>query len=1061
MLAATATAPNVSCASPPFFASGAWCVRAMVLCFVLGILAAPRVHALEVVAGPALSAESELRWNSYRRFSSREGLPQNSVYALAQDRGGFVYAGTEDGVARYDGRNWRALPLPAAASHAFVSRVLASADGSVWIGTDRAGLLRYADGTMTLQPLPAGATETDIEALEPATGNTIYVGTSRGLYRCDTQACHEIVAGRGLEIATMLVGIGPAGPCLWLGTNEDGLYRLDGIDRDDDKVVRAAWHLSREDGLPNSSVRSLAQWQGKDGHDLWIGTGRGLVRLVGKRLTSYASMPGITIGGVSTLLPGKIRGGGEVLNVGLYAGGLAEIHADGSWIRTTRANGLPEDEVLSLLETDKDLDVPVLWVGTQTSGIARRDGGAWSAFDERNGLPHRVVRGVGEITFPDGLRTHWIGTTSGAVRWRDQHWESWLPEKFSKRVIYSMVRAGEDIWIASNRGLIRMGSHDSQEYTLDNSVLPGMVVNDVSFDADGPDAGSVWVGTHHGLARVRYGALEKIEITPLGKESFVRVFAHTALADGGSRLWVAGEEGIAYRHDGSWSGLPNDCLAHVSVMDLREQGSPDANHALWVAHRDGLTRIDLDHDMRCETPNANVLPQEIVYQMQLDGAGRVYLFGYQGVIRMTPDAAAPQDLQRMHIERFTLEDGLPAMEFNRGSSLRDDQGRIWANSIEGAVLYDPAAELAPPTPRQLRLLSAQIEGRDQPLRDGAVLDANANNVVFEFALLSYQRDHLTRYRTELDGLDETRGEWTAAGIRSYSRLPAGDFTFRVYARDGFGVEAGPITLKFSVRLPWWRTPWAVIMYALALIAFGMLVDRWRTRALKRRARALEAEVATRTRALADANAKLQRASLTDPLTGLWNRRYFDMELPRESERALQRALAGEKHADLALVLLDLDHFKSINDRYGHPVGDAVLIELAVRLQALMRSSDLALRWGGEEFLIVFRDAHFDAAAMLIKRLLAAVSEQPFIGPYHRIDVTCSIGWTMFPFRHDQAHALSMQQVLALADEALYRAKDDGRNCAYAALPDGVITLWQRSGGGAPIKSPVSPTLPTP
>lgn len=199
-------------------------------------------------------------------FFSREGLPQNSVYALVQDRSGFVYAGTEDGVARCDGGNWRVLPLPASASHAFVSRVLASADGRVWIGTDCAGLLRYANGAMTLQPLPAGATETAIEALAPAAGNTSYVGTSRGLYRCDPQAWHEIVAGRGLEITTMRVGMGPAGPCLWPGVNDDGLYRLDGMARDDDPVVRAAWLLSREDGLPNSSVRSLAQWQGKDGH---------------------------------------------------------------------------------------------------------------------------------------------------------------------------------------------------------------------------------------------------------------------------------------------------------------------------------------------------------------------------------------------------------------------------------------------------------------------------------------------------------------------------------------------------------------------------------------------------------------------------------------------------------------------------------------------------------------------------------------------------------------------------------------------------------------------------
>ena len=995
-------------------------------------LAACAAQAYEIERGPSFSAETELRWEAYRRFTSHDGLPQNTVYALAQDRAGFIYAGTEEGVSRYDGHRWQRVPFPApvAALRPFATQLEATPDGAIWIGTDNAGLLRLADGVMQARALGGDSAAADIEAML-VDGARVWVGTSRGLYDCDASACSEVGAARGLQVAALLLARGEAGPVLYVGTNLDGLYRLDDARG---TPLRSAWHLGREDGLPNSAVRALAQWGGADGRDLWIGTGRGLVRLSGTRMIVYTKEQGLSPGGVERLLASVDRAGQPLLWAASNYDGLTEFHDDGSWRRTNRDNGVPDDAILSLLQTDLDRTPPVLWIGATHGGVLRRETDAWAAFDERNGLPHRVVMSIGETRFPDqhepgGRAAIWLGSIDGSVRWNGKRWEAWLPEKYRNRIVNDMVADRDTLWIGTERGLLRMTGAEVREYTLDNSILPGSSVIGLFLETDAR-GNTLWIGTHHGLAHIRDDRLEIENLSDATQEHFVRIVRTTARADGSHLLWAGTDAGLLLKSAGRWQLLPHGCLAQASVMDLRERGTPGHDHLLWVASRDGVSLVDLDHELACRRVDA--LPRSIVYQLQFDAAARVYAFGVDGVTRLRSDAAEPSGYA---LEHFALEDGLPGLEFNR-ASLVDHAGRVWGGSTEGVVVYDPSIEAGPAPPRPLRLLSAREEGSGRALADGMRFDAAQNSFVFDFALLSYQRDHMTRYHAQLLGLDAPAEDWNDSTQRSYSRLPAGDYTFRVLARDGQGVQSAPLSLRFRVDTPLWLRPWALLLDALALVAFGLGVGRWRARALARRARRLETLVEERTQSLADANRRLERASLTDPLTGMWNRRYFQMETQPESERSMRRLQAGEPHGDVVLLLVDLDHFKRINDTFGHAGGDAVLVEFARRVASLVRGTDIALRWGGEEFLIVLRDSEREAAAAFAERVRHAIAAEPFALDAQRVAVSCSIGWAAFPFRREQPRACSLEQVIALADQALYRAKEGGRNRVCGALHAG-------------------------
>jgi len=186
------------------------------------------------------------------------------------------------------------------------------------------------------------------------------------------------------------------------------------------------------------------------------------------------------------------------------------------------------------------------------------------------------------------------------------------------------------------------------------------------------------------------------------------------------------------------------------------------------------------------------------------------------------------------------------------------------------------------------------------------------------------------------------------------------------------------------------------------------------------------------------NLVLQEASLTDPLTGLRNRRYFSAMIEADVGQALRSHT--DKHdphtRDLVFYLIDADNFKEVNDRYGHDIGDTVLVEMAKRLSSSIRHSDVLVRWGGEEFLIVSRYTDRKEAELLARRVLAAVADTPFrlSGPGQSIYRTCSLGWAAFPWFVENPRAVSYEEVLTLADRGLNRAKQSGRNCAVGMMP---------------------------
>jgi diguanylate cyclase (GGDEF)-like protein len=293
-----------------------------------------------------------------------------------------------------------------------------------------------------------------------------------------------------------------------------------------------------------------------------------------------------------------------------------------------------------------------------------------------------------------------------------------------------------------------------------------------------------------------------------------------------------------------------------------------------------------------------------------------------------------------------------------------------------------------------------------------------------------------QFRYRLEGYDT---HWEDAGTRRsafYTHLPPGQYRFRVAAMlagaAGYGAEAD---VTVQVR-PYWYERALVRAAAVAVLCLLLiLLARWGMRTQRQRNAWLEAQVERRTEQLARALERLRVANLalaeesyTDTLTAVQNRRYLLARLP---ELLVSRGPIG-------LLQIDIDYFKEINDRHGHAVGDSVLREIGQMLAAARRDSDVAVRWGGEEFLLLLREVDPGEVLVIAERLRRDIAAREFTDSWgDKVVLTCSIGFSLHPLAM-QSDKATFDAALELTDRALYDAKQGGRNRCVGLIATAVL-----------------------
>lgn len=925
--------------------------------------------ALAFAAG-AVEAEPRTSQLQVQCYGVADGLPQGSVTAIVQHPDGDLLLGTNRGLVRFDGargQRWL-IDGEAVLSDLQIHRIAVADDGAVWVGSFN-GLFRLDAAGTRRWGTQEGLPENRILGLDIG-ADTLLVGTQAGsvrLHRGDGDWSRVEAIG---PMRTHAFGRDPDGS-VWMAAM-DGLHRID----PDGAVARVSagtpaleifWSMAREtDGTRWFGTRMRA-------YRLQAGTSTGLVGI-----TEAEGLPALPVRAIHADRAGSLWFASA--GAGLYrrTGGSFE-----------RVPGLETDVVLSLAE-DREGN---LWAGT-SSGICRIRSGALLGYGLAEGLGTDFIVGLtsdpaGNIhVASNGRGLFRIDAGTGTV--------TALGAPAGDPFVNYVATLGDGrVVAASNRGTVVV---DGDRLV---SLHPDLDRRPIGWAADDAD-GVVWLRDGDRIVRLTAGRLQPIE-AETGATRW-------AFRDSEGTVWISATAGL-FRARGAR-------IEHHADLDVATNTNcqyRDARGVIWCTATNAVVRVA---DGRAALVRDPASTGELgILALLPDDAGAMWLASTAGLFRVEVaalDALAAGTITRGDFRRFDERHGMRSSEFTRafapGIAARTADGLHWWATMGGVLRTDPARLARSDGAVIPRIDALGVDGRKLPRSAWLDIPAGAAQLAIDFGAVSLGDAASVQLRHRLLPLAQ---DWTDGDARSFRAfaLPGGDYRFEVEASiDRETWQRTAIEFRIARH---WHERWPVRI-GLALLALALVVSLplLRIAAMRSRARELSALVDARTAALTAANLQLDRIARTDALTGVANRRSFDL--------ALSATPAGPR----ALLLIDVDHFKAYNDRNGHVAGDACLVQVARAIGAAADGDGmLVARYGGEEFAVLCTGvAAVDAAALAtrVRDAVRALAIPHADAPAARITVSVGVAG-------DVAGDRDTGDLLAQADRALYRAKAAGRD----------------------------------
>jgi len=973
------------------------------------------------VAGPAPGVgPPPLRDYVIDAWTTRNGLPHNSLRDIAQTPDGHLWFATWEGAVRYNGIDFNVVSrgsTPGLRDNGIGSLYVDPA-GHLWLSDSRGNLGRQQpDGGWRFWERTRDWPQALIlDMAMDGRGRLWLLFENHGMGRLDPDDRFSYFAPpKDIPLPASFPRIAiDAEDRLWVGTM-DGLV----IRQADGRWERAPSRWNLPPGL-------VWPYRAVDG-SLWVVADDRVYRVQGEDAVLTHHLPGL--GHFTAMLRdrnGDLWLGTEnhgLLRMGSH--GVEQLHA---------GDVLPNGRIGSLLE-DAEGNI---WVGAN-GGLFRLRETLFSAITRRDGVSGDYVRAV----FEDRAGELWIGGGGGLDRLgadgRIRHVDVRSNSPDALSVLSIAQGKDDDLWVGTYAdGVFRLRDGRLKRRYVQGEGVPSGHVRAITVD----EAGTVWAGTRRGVVMLGEQGARAPNVPGLPQGLI------TALASIDGALWIGSVEGAHVLRGDKVERIDVDAMGGArSVFGFRF-----VHGDVWIATDRGLYRYREGKLARVGLEQG--LPVDAVFQLVPDRIGNAWVTSNRGVLRLRMEAldeAADGSATPVPSERYTEADGLPSSQANGSSSpsaiLRGD-GSVWIPTAAGIAAVDPARlqryldRRPPPTVIE----RVALDGHDVPFNARALLPGG-KRIGVSYVGLSYVMSDRIRYRTRLVGLDQGWVERDRQRTVEYMGLPPGDYTLQVAAAHPGGPWTQDVAnWSFTIKPMWWQRNDARAVTALLLLVslwvlYRYMVHRYRTknvrlaRLVNERTRDLQAQAerllaADRERAQLLERVRRQavayeRQAREDVLTGLPNRRRFDEILTRDM------AVSQRAGHPLCLALIDLDHFKRINDAHSHAVGDAVLREAAIVFAAGSRAADLLARLGGEEFALLLPDTTLDESIAICERMQEKFQTHALWAGVDGLRVTFSVG--IAECRFDDTPARLMER----ADAAMYRAKNQGRNiiCVDANPPE--------------------------
>lgn len=974
---------------------------------------------LGLVCGPAaLALDPSLTFFQYE-FSypgdGDAGVPYE-IYDVVEDDSGYLWLATVRGLMRYDGREttlYRVSRFPGVLSNS-PRHLLVDSSNRLFVASDR-GVSVYRDGVFT-PILETRNAEARISTMAEGDNGQVWLGGDSGLWAYHQDELRAVTAGVSLDRVSALLWHGGR---LYIG--QRGVVTVIGSDE--------TYVLPLHSTLSKAAVEDLEFHQDK----IWVAT----------------------LSGLSVLENNTFRSVNSELLAGLSFDALLSDRDQNLWFSGPRRVGrfYPDGSLeLPDVEDERMGFIPQLtnifedragthWHTSRLFGLSSLRDTPIARVSATEGLPSPNVTAVAASA--DGVV--YVATDAGIAALENGESKTLIDQPFpvSNAVRALLPVANETLWVGTESSLRAYSLVENRWHDHAALLELDSAVNALASSG----TGALWVATDHGLFSAEKGQLHAILDTG--------DFSITALhVDARGELWVGAKNGIAKLTNDrlQWQAAETPAFAG-SIISIAETSSGSivaavSDGGLVIQHNDGWTRFG----------EADGLPPENLIAVGIRG-NEMWLITGAGVFRANLDDTIADVKATVQLQPVTTADryrGPYASYCCRGESdqaVAMTSSNLVVSTDDGVVVFNTNLALtseAAPRP-YLKNVTSSGESLSFSDSESTVLPQDSRSISFDFSAVDLIHGDKVNFRHRLRGLSDDWVETGVASSASFPSLPSGSYVFELQASASPGVWSDTTaSFAFSAKPFIYETALFRVGVWLASVAVVFLLAWLRMTALRGRHEKLELGIQQRTtelhrlnEQLLGANKSLEEVSLTDPLTGLVNRRFFDQ--PDIAQQIASRI--GEQGL---IVMMDIDHFKRVNDSYGHAAGDEVLSQFAALLRKVTREADIVARWGGEEFLLICQIQQYDAATLL-DRIAAAINDYPFQLPRGSgVEITSSVGAVRYPLSKGTSPDQDLSGLIEMADSALYFVKVNNRDGwallegSNAAAPD--LTDIHKKGG---------------
>lgn len=738
---------------------------------------------------------------NFRNYSVAEGLPQSQVYALCEDKNGYIWIGTRGGgICRFDGIHFQTFTESDGLINNYIKAIIEDKSGNIWIGTD-GGLSKFNGKNFTNYSTKNGLPANEINAvMEDSKGN------------------------------------------IWIGTDKGGLAKFD-----KNKFIV----FNTNDGLPQNRITCL--YEDKSNINIWIGTEKGASKFDGKSFQNFNTKSGLT----SNILRAITKDKKGNFWFATYSDGVSGF--DGKNFKNfTKKDGLVSNIILSIAEDNKGN----IWFGTGLSGISIFDGKTFRSITETEGLCNNIIpsllkdsqgniwigtSGGGLCRYSDVRFSHFTqsGTKLGNLVYsieEDKTGNIWLASslggatmhtdtgfsKFGKaegltnqkiRTIYRDPNG--NLWFGTlGFGLYKYDGNIFTHYDR-NDGISGNFINSITTDKKG----NLWLATAGG--GICYLPFSAENLSKKKKERFKRFIGnigsdriYTITTDNEDNLWLGtlGAGVVKIKN-------PTDTSPKISIYPLKKESSngltvrsvlKDKKGNIWIGTA-GAGIFCFDGKKFHSYDNKNGLSSNNIYSIIFDKTGNLWIGTERGIDKLSIN----NNLKINNLKHYSKSEGFSGIETVQNAAFADSKGRLWFGTINGTTVYNPNEDQINMHQPKLHITSvklffdkiidtanAAISALNFSLPQNLVLKYNQNHLSFEFIGINLRNPEMVQYKWFLEGFDKN---WSPASFRTeatYSNLPPGNYTFQVQAANEDGIwTSKPEIYSFSIMPPFWQRWW--------------------------------------------------------------------------------------------------------------------------------------------------------------------------------------------------------------------------------------------------------------